>query len=148
MIRYFLSNLIAHFRMSKALYVLTVLGVALGVAAIVAIQTLTQSAISTFGAGVEVVSGTSDLSVFGNTPTLPEETLPDVLADENVVAAWPVLRVDVAVEGHRGEYLEVLGLDVLRYDSSNLRVALVLEAMGDLGLGGFAPHGVLPSLRP
>jgi len=41
-----------------------------------------------------------------------------------------------------------LNLDHLRYDPSSLRARGVLEAMGNLGLDGFVPAEILPSLRP
>lgn len=41
-----------------------------------------------------------------------------------------------------------LNLDHLRYDPQSLRAHAVLEAMGKLGLDGFVPVEMLPSLRP
>jgi hypothetical protein len=42
----------------------------------------------------------------------------------------------------------LLELDHLRFDQQHLRAATVLEGLGLLGLEGFAPDEVLPSLRP
>ncbi len=41
-----------------------------------------------------------------------------------------------------------LNLDLFRYETKSYQVKAVLEAMGHLGLHGFAPDQVLPALRP
>ena len=100
-IRLLLSSLQRHFRESRTLFLLTVVGVALGVASVVAIQTLNQGAMQAFDGSVRAVSGQADLSVLGVTPAFDEKLLVTVLADPAVAAAWPLCRVDVAVRGGR-----------------------------------------------
>jgi putative ABC transport system permease protein len=112
MIAYFCRALRSQLRGRTLLYLLAVLGVALGVASVLCIQLLSRSAIDSFAAAVEIAGGGSDLTVVGRSGALPEETLTEVLAQPGVAAAWPVCRAEVAVLGRRGLQLEILGVDV------------------------------------
>ena len=108
---YFARSLAAQIRGGRTLFVLAVAGVALGVAAVLSIQILNQSALAAFGAGVRAVSGDARLAVVGRGPTLADSLLPLVLTDPDVRAALPLYRVDVALEGSGGS-LEVIGTDL------------------------------------
>lgn len=112
MIGYLLRVLGHRFRQGRLLFLLTVLGVALGVASVLCIQILNLNSIGAFSGALEAVSGQADLTVLGHAPTLDETLLPKVLATPGVAAAWPVVDVDVALTGEREEFLQVLGLDV------------------------------------
>ena len=57
MIGYFLRTLAARVRASKTLYLLTLFGVALGVASVVSIQVLNQGALLAFDGSMAAVSG-------------------------------------------------------------------------------------------
>jgi hypothetical protein len=72
MIRYFYKALVAHVRAGYSLYVLTVIGVALGVASVLSIQIINRNALAAFVGSVAAVSGDADLTVLGRTPTFPE----------------------------------------------------------------------------
>jgi putative ABC transport system permease protein len=109
---YWLRTLAEHLRRGKTLLVLTVFGVALGVAAVVGIQILNQSALRAFSGSVKAISGEAELTVVPNTPALAESLLVDVLADRDVAAAWPLLHVDVAVAGRDELFLELYGFDL------------------------------------
>lgn len=113
MIRYYLTTLGAHFRSGRSLYLLTVFGVALGVASVLCIQIINRNALAAFAGSLKAVSGEADLTIRARTPTLPEATLADVLATEGVGAAWPLYRTSVAVTGRDGLLLDVIGFDVL-----------------------------------
>ena len=113
MIRYFLAAWIAHLRKAPSLFLLTVLGVALGVASVVAIQIINQNAIGAFSAGIKAVSGEVDLTVLGQTTTFPEELYSQVLATEGVAAAWPLYQIDVALADRDAFFLQVFGVDLL-----------------------------------
>ena len=69
---YFLKTLWVHVRRGKTLYLLTLAGVALGVATVLCIQILNLNALSAFVGSVRAVSGHADLMVVGRTPDLPE----------------------------------------------------------------------------
>lgn len=112
MIAYLRRALAQHLRHSRTLLGLTVLGVALGVASVVAIQTLNQGSLRAFDGSVRAVSGQADLTISGTLPFLPESLLPAVLGDADVEAAWPLVRAHVAVRGRPDLNLDVIGFDV------------------------------------
>lgn len=120
---YFSRSLAAHLRRSASLYLLTVFGVALGVASVLSIQIINRNAISAFRAGVEATSQGAGLVIEANTPSFPEEIFPRVLATEGVASAWPLVRADAAVSGS-SIVLEVNGLDLSRPASIPFRADL------------------------
>jgi putative ABC transport system permease protein len=99
-------------RESRTLFLLTLFGVALGVASVVSIQVLNQGALLAFDGSMAAVSGQADLTVTGTTPTFAESLYPRVLEDPAVAGAWPLCRVDVAVSGSEGLFLDVVGFDI------------------------------------
>ena len=113
MIRYFLRALIAHLHKAPALFFLSVVGVALGVASVVGIQIINQNAMGAFSAGIRAVSGEVDLTVLGQSTTFPEELYAQVLAVEGVAAAWPIYQIDVALADRDPFFLQVFGVDLL-----------------------------------
>ncbi len=113
MIRLLLRSLRRNVTESRTLFALTVVGVALGVASVVAIQTLNQGSMQAFDGSVRAISGQAELSVLGMTPAFPETLLTTVLGDQAVAAAWPLCRTEVAVQGFPGLLLDVVGLDLL-----------------------------------
>ena len=74
--RYFTTAMAAHLRAGGSLYLLTILGVALGVAAVLSIQIINRNAIAAFAGSVKAVSGEADLSVLGYYAELPRRPLP------------------------------------------------------------------------
>lgn len=112
MIGYLGKSLARQLRQGRTLFLLTVAGVALGVASVVAIQTLNRGALAAFDGSVRAVSGRADLTVTGALPTFDEAVLPEILGDREVVAAWPLVRMDVAVAGTEGVFLDLVGFDV------------------------------------
>ena len=113
MIRFLWRSLQRQFRESRTLFLLSVFGVSLGVASVVAIQTLNQGALQAFNGSVRAVSGQADLSVVGAMPAFAETLLVPVLADSEVVAAWPMCRVDAALRGRPDVLLDIVGVDLL-----------------------------------
>ncbi|MCI0659126.1 MAG: ABC transporter permease, partial [Acidobacteria bacterium] len=109
---FFLAGLIAHVRVSRALFLLTLLGVALGVASVLSIQILTRSALGAFQGSVQAVGGEADLTVSARGPFLPEEIFPRILGQAGVASAWPVIRSQVALAGKDPIFLELVGLDL------------------------------------
>jgi putative ABC transport system permease protein len=107
--RYFITALTAHLRGGGSLYLLTIFGVALGVAAVLSIQIINRNAIAAFAGSVKAVSGEADLSVLGYTPSFPEDLYPRVLATPGVRAAWPLWRAAVALSGD--VMLDLIGVD-------------------------------------
>jgi putative ABC transport system permease protein len=111
-IRFFGKSLMVHVGSGKILFLLTLLGVALGVGSVLSIQILNLNALSAFNGSVQAVSGEADLTIFSRGPDLREELYPAVLATAGVRQAWPLVRADVAVEGDAPFYLEVVGVDL------------------------------------
>ncbi len=116
--QYFVKALGAHFRAGKSLYLLTVFGVALGVASVLSIQIINRNALAAFKGSVEAVSGEADLSVMGRTPSFPDSLYPSVLQTAGVRAAWPMIRLEVILDTGEGlqeltnrPFLEIIGLD-------------------------------------
>ena len=102
----------ARVRESRALVVLTVAGVALGVASVLSIQVVGRSAIAAFEGSVRAIGGDADLSVLPAAGGLPDDTIVAALADREVAAAWPLVRLDVAIDGREEEYVEIVGVDL------------------------------------
>jgi putative ABC transport system permease protein len=107
-----LAAMLAHWRQARTLTLLTVFGVALGVASVVCIQLINQGSLAAFAGGMRAVSGESDLSVVGQGPDLDESVYRDVLAQPDVAAAWPLVRAWARVAGREGEFLDIVGVDV------------------------------------
>jgi putative ABC transport system permease protein len=112
-IRFLARSLLFQIQQSRTLFLLSVVGVALGVAAVVAIQTLNQGAMKAFDGSVRAISGQAELTVAGTGPDFDETLLVKVLADPDVTAAWPLCRLDVAVQGRPGLLLDMVGTDLL-----------------------------------
>jgi len=113
MVRYFYRTVSAHWRTNPVLYGLTVLGVALGVASVISIRILNQSAVASFAAGVRTIGGPADIVVTGKGGTLPDTAYPLVRGTPGVTAAWPVFETTVPLEGRPGTFARLLGVDLL-----------------------------------
>lgn len=111
--RYLLHTLKTRLRAGRSLYLLTVLGVALGVASVLSVQIINLSAVAAFRGALRAVGSEADLTVRGLNRTLPESLFPEVLGTRGVRGAWPVYRLDVAVKGSDSLLLEVMGIDLL-----------------------------------
>ncbi len=114
MIRYVALALSAHARGGRALFLLAVAGIALGVGSVLSIQILDASALGAFAGSVRAISGDAQLTVMGRGPALDDALLPRVLAEPGVRSAYPVERVEVVAAGPGGapETLDVLGTDL------------------------------------
>src|SRR3954451_17759891 len=96
----------------RALAVLNVLSVALGVAVYFAMQTANESTNRAFAASIDLVAGKADLEVRGTARGVAETTLPTVADTRGVAAATPLVRGFVSLPDFPGESLDVLGVDV------------------------------------
>lgn len=111
--RYLVAAVAKEIRAARTLFLLTLAGVALGVAAVLSIQLLNRAALGAFAGSVRAISGEADLTVLGVGDRLPEALLPEVLAVPGVRAAVPVYRVEVALDGRADAGLEIVGVDLL-----------------------------------
>jgi len=105
-------TLLARLRGEAALVGLSVGGVALGVAAVVAIQVLVSSAVAAFEGGVRAVSGPADVVVRGVAGGVADSVVPVVLGTPGVAAAWPRVEADVVLPDRERTFLQVVGLDL------------------------------------
>lgn len=133
MLKYFLIAIASQIRHGKSLYLLTVFGVALGVASVLSIQIINRNSLAAFEGSIEAISGEADLSVMGRLPTFPEDLYPRVLATPGVDAAWPLYRVEVALADRPRSFLQVLGFDLLA------SVGMPAVGSGDGGGDRWAP---------
>ncbi|KPK01430.1 MAG: hypothetical protein AMS20_13620 [Gemmatimonas sp. SG8_28] len=114
MLRYLLRSAPGHFRRSRSLFILTVLGVALGVAAVLSIQIINGNALAAFRGSMRAVSGEVDLVVLGRAPVFAESLYVATAATPGVERAWPMYRADVAVLDRGPLYLQVYGIDLFQ----------------------------------
>ena len=61
---------------------------------------------------MDVVAGKAQLEVRGRLGNLPDKLLPEIARQPGVEAATPIVRGFVTVPQFRGEYLDLLGIDV------------------------------------
>ena len=111
MLRYFAAALAAQLSRGKTLYLFTVIGVALGVASVLSIQILNRNALGAFQGGIAAVSGDADLTLRGRGPSLPDSMFTRLISVPGVEAAWPLVRTQVALEGRKDYFLELVGAD-------------------------------------
>ena len=118
MIRLLLRAAPARFRAAPALSLLPVFAIALGVAAVLSIQLVNRAALDTLDAGLEAVSGASDLRLEGlvlEPGAVPDRVWPETLAVHGIESASPVARlrrVSLAA-GERRASAEAYGVDLL-----------------------------------
>lgn len=118
MIRLLLRAAPARFRAAPALSLLPVFAIALGVAAVLSIQLVNRAALDTLDAGLEAVSGASDLRLEGlvlEPGAVPDRVWPETLAVPGIESASPVARlrrVSLAA-GERRASAEAYGVDLL-----------------------------------
>ncbi len=92
---------------------LNVATVALGVALYLAIQIANHSANRAFEASVDVVAGKAQLEVRSPSGNLRDDRFPVVTRQPGIAAATPIVRGIVTLPDYPGEYLDLLGIDIL-----------------------------------
>ena len=105
---------------------LSVLGVAFGVALAFAVTLINRTAVDEFAGAVRALSGQADYAVRGPAEGFDENLYPRLVRAPGVAAASPVVEVEALPEGHE-QALTVVGLDVFR-----------AARMGQTGLSGGA----------
>jgi len=104
---------------------MTILGIALGVAVLMAIRTANVEVLRSFEEAVVAVAGRATLQVSGGEMGLDERVIAVLRSQPGVVSASPVLQqqAQVAAGPHRGKALVVMGLDLLEAtDHRNFRL--------------------------
>jgi len=101
-----------YLRRHPLLGLLNILSVALGVSVYLATQIANQSANRAFAASVDLVAGKAELEITAPTRRLPETVLPQVAAVPGIAATTPIVEGFVSLPEFRGDYLEILGIDI------------------------------------
>jgi putative ABC transport system permease protein len=107
-VRFFIQHVVRYALRHKALAVINILSVALGVSVYLAVQIANRSATAAFRAGVDVVAGRANVEVRG---TLDDSLFPKLQKIPGVTAATPLVERVVTLPDWPGEYLHVLGVD-------------------------------------
>lgn len=105
--------MVRYFAQHPLLSALNIATVALGVALYLAIQIANQSANRAFEASVDVVAGRAQLEVRAPAGNLPNDLFPSIAHHPGIAAATPIVRGIVTLPDFPGEYLDLLGIDVL-----------------------------------
>lgn len=91
----------------------TVVGVALGVAVALAISLANEGVLAAFRNSLNHVAGRTQLEVSAGEPGFDENLLPVIAGTPGVASAAPILQAVMSVPGATGDALLVLGVDVL-----------------------------------
>jgi len=102
-----------HLVLSPLRSILTVLGVAVGVATLVGVVAINRSVLDAFRSTVETIAGKSDLIVSGTVAGFDEALVERARAVPGVAHATAGLAEFASVEGSPGESLYVIGVDFL-----------------------------------
>src|SRR3954470_8369304 len=116
-------------RRPRARLLLSVAGIALGVALGYAVHLVNRSAVDDVAAAVRAVAGEADIEVRGGRSGFAESLYPAVAKLPTVAFVSPVLELDVGLAG-RERSLRILGVDILR--AGLLQPALVMDERYDL----------------
>ncbi|MEO8439679.1 MAG: FtsX-like permease family protein [Spartobacteria bacterium] len=111
--RLFRWHVLRYLARHPLLATLNVATVALGVALYLAIQIANHSANRAFEASVDVVAGKAQLEVLAPAGNLRDAALPTVAREKGVAAATPLVRGIIRLPDFPGEYLDLLGIDIL-----------------------------------
>src|SRR4051812_32758748 len=93
--------------------VLTILGVAVGVATMVGIKAINQSVMDAFRSTIDTIAGKADLTIAGTNAGFNDELLEKVKQLPGVTHAAGSLTAIAPVKGMPGESLYVMGIDML-----------------------------------
>ncbi|MDR4479317.1 MAG: FtsX-like permease family protein [Nitrospira sp.] len=127
---------------------LTIIGVGLGVAATIAVQTANVDVLRSFEESVLTVAGPVTLEVSAGEAGMDERLIATVREVTGVDSARPVVEVGVRVADRQQSFL-ILGLDLLdELNTVQARLPATLEALQHLGEGDgmdalLAPNGLL-----
>jgi putative ABC transport system permease protein len=116
MMRLFRTFIVRRLVLERLRSLTTIVGVALGVAVVIAIQLANTSSVSGFEAALDTMSGRTSVEVVGSVAGIDERVLPDVGWLRTFGTVSPVIEGDMAVvlADGRTEAMRVLGVDILR----------------------------------
>jgi len=117
MIRILLLLVLDHLRHRPFRAFLTVVGVAIGVSAWLAIRLANGQVYQSFEQSVESVVGKASLTLSGGTKGMDESLIETIQRHPGVQSAHPILKIEVMIQGgpSGGHTLVIWGVDVLDY---------------------------------
>ncbi len=112
----FRTVILRHLRGEPARALVTLLGVALGVAVVLGIRLTNESSVRGFDTAISAVSGRTALEISGRSGGLDERFLSQLHWLRDYGIATPIIEADATLElaGDQTEMLRVLGIDALR----------------------------------
>src|SRR5919201_4989157 len=116
-------------RRPRARLLLSVVGIALGVALGYAVHLVNRAAVADVAAAVRAVAGEADIEVRGGRTGFPEALYPEIAKLPGVSVVSPALELDVGIAGTE-RTLRVIGLDILR--AAVMQPALAAENRFDI----------------
>jgi putative ABC transport system permease protein len=108
----------------RARWLLSVVGIALGVALAYGVHLVNRAAVEEVSAAVRSIAGEADLEVRGSRAGFPESLYPAIARLPGVELVSPALELDVGLAGG-DRTLRVLGIDILR--AAQLQPRLILQ---------------------
>lgn len=109
-------TIIRHLWTSPIRVLITVTGVAIGVATFTAIQATNESVLRSFTRAIDLVAGRTTLEISGGELGVDEWLLPLVQRVDGVWAAAPIIHTVAAVADQPGEALLLIGVDLFAED--------------------------------
>ncbi|MBZ0160188.1 MAG: ABC transporter permease [bacterium] len=109
-------TILRHLWTSPVRVLVTVTGVAIGVATFTAIQATNESVLRSFTRAIDLVAGRATLEISGGEPGIDERLLPAVQRVEGVSAAAPIVQTVASVADRPGEALLLMGVDLFAED--------------------------------
>lgn len=115
----FRTFILRRLREEKLRSLATVLGVALGIAVVLAVRMANQSSVRSFETALEMVAGKTSLEIVGAGPGLREERLLQLDWLERFGQISPIIEGEARASFPSGdrEWLRILGVDILRDES-------------------------------
>jgi putative ABC transport system permease protein len=111
MVLLFLRHMWRYSVRRPALTLLNLVGMALGITVFVSVQIINHSALQSFRASVDIVSGKAHMEIVGNGSPLDESIYARLQSQSGLAASTPYVEEVAMLADHPGEYLQILGLD-------------------------------------
>lgn len=109
-------TILRHLWTSPVRVLVTVTGVAIGVATFTAIQATNESVLRSFTRAIDLVAGRATLEISGGEQGIDERLLPAVQRADGVSAAAPIIQTVAAIADQPGEALLLIGVDLFAED--------------------------------
>jgi putative ABC transport system permease protein len=105
---------VRHIQDEPARFILTIAGIALGIALMVAIQLSNEAAMNSFHDSIDLMAGRANLSMSSTGVPLPETLLKDLADTRKQGELLPVVEGKMAPQDNPKEFLTVLGVDLFK----------------------------------